>query len=524
MLAHTMRARGHVLKKGRVLDAQDVARLEEGGVEEVVVACLEPGDRDEDAAADLFAQALVGLEPERAHLHLGKAKTGRANLYAASRGVFCVDPDRVEAFNRVDEAVTLATIEQHAFVEAGDFVATLKIIPFAVSDAVMQAGLAVCSGHEPLVSIAPLRPHRSVLVLTRFDETPQSFLDRAAASQRARLAFLGATIVREVVCEHRTDALTAVLQDELVDPPESILILGVSAIQDRRDVVPLAIERAGGHVEHFGMPIDPGNLLLLGRYAATTFIGVPGCARSLTPSGFDFVLRRMVCGLPTTRDDIVVRGVGGLLRARRTEPSLRDAKQTRPRVGAVVLAAGRSTRMGADNKLLCDVEGKKMIAHVVDGLLVTRVRPIVVVTGFEAKEVELALTDRDVRFVHNPHYAEGMSTSIQQGIAALENDHLDGAFVALGDMPWIAPADYEAILQAFDPSEGASVCIPVRGRKRGNPVLWAARFFAEMRTLTGDIGARTLLEHHADNVREVPLETDAIHRDIDRPEELHRAR
>ena len=214
---------------------------------------------------------------------------------------------------------------------------------------------------------------------------------------------------------------------------EIILILGASAIVDREDVVPAAIARSGGEILHFGMPVDPGNLLLLAQIGKTPVIGVPGCARSPKASGFDWVLERLAANLPVTRADIMKMGVGGLLAEVFTRPCLRlpsesggadegrDGSESRALpsgavdsgIAAVVLAAGLSRRMEGVNKLTAEVAGEPIIARVVDALLASKASPVIVVVGHEEKEVRAALTGRDVRFVTNPEYEEGLGASLR---------------------------------------------------------------------------------------------------------------
>jgi molybdenum cofactor cytidylyltransferase len=160
-----------------------------------------------------------------------------------------------------------------------------------------------------------------------------------------------------------------------------------------------------------------------------------------------------------------------------------------------------------------------MIARVVAAVLATRARPVVVVTGHDATAVCAALAGREVTFVHNARYAEGMSTSLRAGIEQLGAD-VDGALVCLGDMPRVRPADLEALLGAFDPEAGRALVVPTWEGRRGNPVLFAARYFPEMCALTGDAGARALLQRHADAVCAVAMEGDGTMLDVDTPEAL----
>jgi molybdenum cofactor cytidylyltransferase len=201
----------------------------------------------------------------------------------------------------------------------------------------------------------------------------------------------------------------------------------------------------------------------------------------------------------------------------------RDKSDQGYRVAAVVLAAGRSTRMGRVNKLLVKLEETPIILWAIRALAASRAAPIIVVTGHEDQRVRKALTHETVAFVYNPHYAEGMSASLRYGLAALPDD-IDATFVCLGDMPRVNTADIERLIAAFDPIHGREICVPTFGGQRGNPVLWARRFFADMAQSTGDVGARELLGSAGAAVCEVELASGGVLIDVDRPEDMDRIR
>ncbi len=191
------------------------------------------------------------------------------------------------------------------------------------------------------------------------------------------------------------------------------------------------------------------------------------------------------------------------------------------KVAAIVLAAGRSSRMAPVNKLLELVEGKPIVARVASAALASGARPVVVVTGFEASRVAEALRDLRVIIVHNAAYAEGLSTSLRTGLVALPADS-DGALILLGDMPEIESRDLEALMAAFAASGRQAICVPVRHGRRGNPVLWGAAYFAEMMAISGDIGAKQLMTRHQEHVTEVAVGSDGIFADVDTPSDLAR--
>ncbi len=190
------------------------------------------------------------------------------------------------------------------------------------------------------------------------------------------------------------------------------------------------------------------------------------------------------------------------------------------KVGAIVLAAGRSMRMGEVNKLLAEVFGKPMVLHAVDAALAADLHPVVV-TGHQADKVQACLSSRDVQFVHNPDYAQGMSTSVICGLHALPTG-LDAVLILLADMPKVGPGHLQALLKATN-KEG-SIWVPTYAGKRGNPVLWSARYIPEMLKIQGDKGARDLIRRYASEVVEVPMPDDAVHADVDTPEALEQSK
>ncbi|MEQ8967258.1 MAG: molybdopterin-binding/glycosyltransferase family 2 protein [Azospirillaceae bacterium] len=535
ILAHSVKLAGQSFKKGRILSADDVAALKAADYRRITAARLGAEDVHEDEAAARLAAAVKG---ER--LTASKATTGRVNLYASMPGLLVVDRDRFDRINGVDEAITIATLDQYTPVAPKQMVATIKIIPFAAPSGSLALTEAIAAqadrtGHMgPVVRLAPFVPRKVGLIQTRLPATKASVLDKTAEVTRNRLEALHQTLAWERRCEHAARTLAGELRSMVRGGAEMVLIAGASAITDRRDVLPAAIEAAGGEIEHFGMPVDPGNLLLLGTVDGVDVLGLPGCARSPKLNGFDWVLQRLAARLPVNRKDITAMGIGGLLTEIPTRPLPRseatggDAAAGAetgggPNVAAIVLAAGQSRRMGARNKLLEDLDGRPLVVRTVDAALASGVQTVIVVTGHEPERVRTALGDRGVRFVHNPAYDQGLSTSLKAGVEAVPGD-IDAALVCLADMPGIDAATIDALIAAYNPVEGRAIVVPTHRGKRGNPVLWDRRFFAEMGELAGDVGARHLIGAHDDVVAEVEMDSDAVLLDIDTPDALDRAR
>jgi len=526
ILGHSWRANGINFSKGRILSGDDVARLKAAGAQSIIAARLEPADMHEDEAAATLARALAG-----GGIEVTAPFTGRCNHFAREAGLAVIDHERIDAMNEVDESVTVATLAPYARVTPRQMVATVKIIPYAAPrDAIARALEVAKSANQPLVSVAPFKAMRAGLVQTKLPGTRDKALDKAVATTTNRLTSLGSTLVSERRCGHDADEIAAALEELKGEGCDIYLVAGASAIVDRKDVVPAGIEQAGGTVIHFGMPVDPGNLLLTGEIDGKPVLGLPGCAKSPKYNGFDMVLERLAAGLPVGRAELVRLGAGGLLAEIATRPQPRDedasddaGPQHAPRTAVLVLAAGRSTRMGGPNKLLADAEGQPLVVHAVKAALASQAVEVVVVLGHMAEQVRAAIsaavpTGR-LRYVTNPDFADGLSTSVRTGIAALDKD-VDAAIVQLGDMPGVNAGLLDRLMAAFSPVEGRSICVPTVNGKRGNPVLWDRRFFAEIAKVAGDTGAKHLIGEHADLVCEVEMAGEAAITDIDTPEAL----
>jgi len=501
VLAHATAAGERRFRKAHRLSGEDVAALKAAGVGEVVVAVLAPDDLDEDAAAEKIAASMV-------HRNIGAkaAATGRVNLHARTAGVFTVDARMIDAINAVDPAITIATLAQHAPVETGQMVATVKIIPFAVPAALVDKVVEICAAGEIFAANA-YRPVDVGVIQTVLPSVKPSVLDKTLRVTEARLARSGGRLTGERRTPHEVapvaEAAAAMARDN-----DMVVIFGASALADFADVIPAAIEKAGGTVIRAGMPVDPGNLLVLGTLGGKRVIGAPGCARSPKENGFDWVLDRLIAGLEVTAGDIAGMGVGGLLmeiasRPQPREPAPQPARSA-PRVDIVLLAAGRSSRMGGPNKLLALFDGKPLVRRTAERALGSSAAGTIVVTGHQGERVRAALSGLDVRLADNPDFADGLASSLKAGIARVAPGAA-GAMIVLGDMPGVSSRDLDAMIDAFRKSGGRAVVRAAHLGKRGNPVLLPRSLFPAIAHLEGDTGARHLVEAEGLEVVDVEI-------------------
>jgi molybdenum cofactor cytidylyltransferase len=516
ILAHSTTAGEKRFRKAHVLGAEDIAVLRQAGVAEIVAAVLDPGDLGEDEAATRVAGAMIvsGVEAK-------PAATGRVNLHASAAGVFTVDKALIDAINAVDPSITIATVPDYAAVDKGQMVATVKIIPFAVPGAIVDKVVSLSQDREAF-TVSPFRPRRLGVVQTMLPGVKDSVLDKTIRVTEARLARSGSRVVGERRTPHEAgkvaEAVTGLARDS-----DIVVIFGASAMSDPDDVVPAAIRAAGGEVLRAGMPVDPGNLIVLGTLHGKPVLGAPGCARGPKENGFDWVLDRLIADVPIGAADIAGMGVGGLLMEIPSRPQPREATRqpAMAKVYAVVLAAGRSSRMGGPNKLLALFDDRPLVRLTAEHALASSAAGTIVVTGHQEERVRAALSGLPVTTTRNAEFASGLASSLKEGVAALPSDAA-GALILLGDMPGVTSADLDRLIAAFQAAGAVPVVRATHKGKRGNPVLLPRAMFPAVATLEGDTGARHLVEAEGLAVVDVEIGEGASI-DVDTPDAMRLA-
>ncbi|MEM7508089.1 MAG: molybdopterin-binding/glycosyltransferase family 2 protein [Pseudomonadota bacterium] len=511
VLAHSLRHSGGVIKKGRMLSAADLTLLSAAGITEVTVARRDPGDVAEDDAARRIA-ALIAAECDATTL--SAPFTGRVNLYADQPGLVEIDEARVNTLNRIDEAITLATLGQYARAHPRQMLATVKIIPYAAPEAaVVEAETLLAAG--PVVRLRPFATAGASLILTRVPGMADRVIEKGTKAVRDRLQALGIALVDEKIVPHETARIAAAMQGA---GGQMILLLTGSATSDRADMGPAALVASGGKLLRFGMPVDPGNLLFVGELQGRNVIGLPGCARSPKLNGADWVLERLAAGIDVGDAQIAAMGVGGLLKEIPSRPTPRaggEAAPRRPVIATILLAAGSSRRMQGRDKLLEPVSGEALLRRLAQQSLASGADQTMVVLRDEDPLREDALRGLDVTLCRNRQAAEGMGTSIAAAIRAL-GVGIDGALILMADMPEVTAADLDRLIAAFDPAEGRAIVRATTAvGEAGHPVLFGRRFFEPLAALEGDTGAREVLREHAEFVVDVALPGERAVIDLD---------
>ena len=307
-VAHSQMGHRNRLPKASIITQADIKDLIEAGIDTLDVIVPDNSDINEEVVADRLVGALKWI-----NCVTKRANGGRFNIYASCDGLLCFDRAMVDGFNAICEDVTLATLLPQTPVKRGDHIATLKIIPFFVQEDNVKLAESAMQIME--VAVRPWRNDlRIELIQTRNGAVSSKIQDKALEMQTLRLAFYGINQLHDYREQHRIEDLAIEITKASTRKTDILLILGASAICDRSDIVPSALVEAGGSIIYFGMPVDPGNLMLIGALGSMTVIGMPGCVRSPALNGLDLVLDRLVAGLGVLPSDIQAMGVGGLLK------------------------------------------------------------------------------------------------------------------------------------------------------------------------------------------------------------------
>ncbi|MEZ5648875.1 MAG: molybdopterin-binding/glycosyltransferase family 2 protein [Alphaproteobacteria bacterium] len=523
-LAHHLKVDNTAFKKGHILSIQDIHQMKAAGYTSVVVARPESGDVDENTAAHTVAQHMQG-----SGLKLGKPFTGRCNLYAEKSGLLIYDTNLLDEMNLIDEAITIAALPNYSIVQPGQLVVTVKIIPFFVHQNNLDTCVAKSRSESSFFYIRPFKAKTAALIQTKLSGLKETVLTKTSQVMKKRIEDLGSLLAFECSCAHTIPDVSKNIKQALDRGCDLVMIAGASAIVDRRDIIPAAIVETGGSIEHFGMPVDPGNLLLLAfSKQGVPILGLPGCARSPQINGLDWVLQRLHAGISLTGKDIQRMGAGGLLTEAESGSRQipRNSIQDTLQIGAIVLADGKSSRMHGQNKLLEHLHGMPIIVHTLRHVLQAKVTPVVVVLGQDAADIAAVIENArlpHVIIVSCPYYFKGLSQSLKTALAALPSQ-LDGVVICLGDMPFVQSSDINHLIEAFNPKEGHHIILPVHQGQRGNPVLLGKKFFTEIKALSGDSGARHIIANHKESLIEVEISHDGVNTDIDTSADLLKAR
>jgi molybdenum cofactor cytidylyltransferase len=293
--------------KGHHITATDVPKLRDLGLSEVRVAILDPSDVHEDIAAKRLAAVVAG-----SGVLARPPASSRVNLWAAVDGVLHVDVQALWRINAID-GLTIATLPQHRFVRARQRIATIKIIPFAVPEHDLQQAVALISPENPVLEVQAVRSMAVGVVLVGSAAVQSRIEESVYPAIASRVQELGSHVLAMQYVPSDEQIIADALLSLRDQGAELLIVAGETSIMDRDDVTPQGIRLAGGRIEHYGAPVEPGNLLLLAYLDEIPVLGAPGCVRSRDTNIVDLLLPRLLAGEHLDRLAIIALGHGGLL-------------------------------------------------------------------------------------------------------------------------------------------------------------------------------------------------------------------
>ena len=319
ILAHSIKTKNGKLKKGQIISKIDIKELLDLNIENILVGQLDKDEVTENKAANIIANSIISK-----NIYKKQAFTGRCNLYSKENGVLEIPEQIINKINFINESITIATLPMWSLVKSNQMIATIKIIPFATKLKYLKKAQNYLNKYSNKLKVHKLKNNKIGIIYTKYAHNKTDDPAKKSSVINSRIISLGSTINKEIICEHNENEIASSLKVLIKHKCNPILIYGASAIIDRSDVVPTGIKICGGQIDHFGMPVDPGNLLLLGRVKNTKIIGIPSCAKSPKLNGFDWVLWRILSGLNIQAKDIQSLGVGGLLKEIPSRPQPRE--------------------------------------------------------------------------------------------------------------------------------------------------------------------------------------------------------
>ena len=519
VIAQTYNLPGKTISKGTFVTSEIVDYFKEFDVQTILCAVPANGDIHEDEAAEAISNAI-----DKNQIYVEKASTGRVNFKSQSLCLVRYERALIREVNLVDESIAFSIVEHNQLLAKNDLIATLKIIPFFTQKKYVDQVISILAKNE-LFNTHSLNRKKVSLIQTSFEWQKKSMFKATSNVTRNRLEALDCSLNEEKLICDDYKALCSEIRSSTGSGIDILLISGASAITDRSDYIPKAILSEGGEIIQYGLAVDPGNLLLIGKVGNTTVIGMPGCARSPKLNGFDWVLQLLMADIPISREELAEMGAGGLLMEIASRPLPRalakSVSKREKKVMGVILAAGNSTRMGKDNKLLRNIGDAPLIRNTAIEMLKSDLDSCSIVLGYQSDKVADVIKDLNVNLILNPLWKEGQASSLRAAINTLDSTYSD-LLIMLGDLPGIKSIHINSIIEEhlLTDNRKSKITIPSFKGQKGNPVIWGRSFFDDLSNLEGDVGGRTLFSEHPAAINILEMENPWVVKDTDTPEDF----
>ena len=299
------------LSKGTEIDQKIVNLLNDNNIKHIYCAKLTKDELDENQAAYQISNRLIS---NKRNFYLHNLMTGRVNLKSRIDGLFFYDENQLIEINNISNDVGIGALRPFSRVKQNQTLVTTKIMPYGVPKSILKTFQKL---GKNCFKILPFKKFKIDIIQTFNDSTKISILDKTKKITEDRLKNCGIDCIKEFRTFHDKNNIDKSLKKSLKNNADLILIFGVNAIADKDDLIPSVIKDNDGKVIRFGMPVEPGNLVLISTVKYNNknkyIIGMPGCAKSPKENGVDWIIWRILTGLKIDNKIISKMSIGGLI-------------------------------------------------------------------------------------------------------------------------------------------------------------------------------------------------------------------
>lgn len=521
-LFEPLRFDGLVLPKGHILTDEDIIQLKLSGIKKIFGAAMAENDLDRPTALGILSAKLCG---ENTAFTTGE--DGISRIVAAKGGLFVCSDDRIAKFNRLSPLMFINTVPPYAQVKAGEVIARLELTVPVIAQSLVDELVFSLSGNTELLSVAVPEVKKTALLYSRFynDKTETKHFTSVVKKLVKNFSAHELEFQREYDTRHSIEEVADGVERALKDDNDVVFVLAGQRSNSPQDVVPAAVRSIADEIVCQTIPVVGASDLLIATKRGKRII--------VLPYEYDMTeaeLCEHYIKLALVNDKIApfdfARPQNVLINSGQFLSEAEQSVLVKPQdtqngdklnIAAIILAAGIGRRAGR-NKLLADINGEPLFLRAVRAAVNSKARPVFVITGYHAEEVEAALEDIDVNIIYNPAYHSGIRTSIELGLKSVPN-FCRGAILIPADMPNLTPEFINKMLDEFNETEEKQLVTASLNGIKTNPVLWSKALYAEAGLVPENADLRPVFLAHSDYTTQVEEDADIL-LDVNYPYDL----
>ncbi len=523
ILANDIELKSSIIKKGTKLSSSNISSLKLAGLE--TISCYKPNKNDIDAktAIGMVAAAITGNNT--AYI---LNDDGYCHIFAEKNGIIDIDEVRINRFNNSHPDIFINTIKKDEIVKKDDLLAVIRIIPYLINIDEVNNTIHTNTGQGSLISVADFNIKTTTLIQTTMPDTEEQLTSSTKIYLEELLLKADCKLKSDIKCEHNSEDIANSIYTAINQGAEFIIISPAKPTYGKSDIIPTALKESAIDIYKIHIPVETGfDTILAYKGKRIPVIQIPHNYHL----GNNDTINKLICKLISKQkfniEDITQLGFGSLSIksniTNKTKSELLSGTSTKAKgkstIAAIILAAGRGTRMGGNNKLLHEINDEPLFLQSIKSALKSKASPIIVVTGFEADRTEEYLRAYDVVILRNTGYKMGIKTSIDLALSSLPHS-VDGALLIPADMPGITTEHIDKLIKSFKPNKKEALCISEFEGVKKNPILWPRNLFADANLIPDNSHLRPVFLEHTDYTKAVKTKNELDIIDINTPGDL----